>query len=83
VEGQIYIPALNWGLMVACIALVLIFKSSSALAAAYGFALSGDVVIQTELLDDLLLEGEMIWDEGELGGSYRCHDQYNEEDQEE
>lgn len=39
-EGQIYIPVLNWGLMGACIALVLIFKSSSALAAAYGFAVT-------------------------------------------
>ncbi len=36
--GQIYIPAINWALMLACIALVLGFRSSSNLAAAYGVA---------------------------------------------
>jgi KUP system potassium uptake protein len=40
-EGQIYIPAVNIALAVACVALVLEFESSSALAAAYGIAVSG------------------------------------------
>jgi KUP system potassium uptake protein len=47
--GQIYIPEVNWGLGVACVALVLGFKSSSALAAAYGIAVTGTMMITTIL----------------------------------
>ena len=47
--GQIYIPAINWGLMVACIALVIGFGSSSDLAAAYGVAVTTTMVITTIL----------------------------------
>jgi KUP system potassium uptake protein len=39
-EGQIYIPEVNWLLMVACLALVLGFRRSSALANAYGIAVT-------------------------------------------
>jgi KUP system potassium uptake protein len=48
-RGQIYIPAVNWTLMVACIALVLGFHSSSNLAAAYGVAVTMTMVITTIL----------------------------------
>jgi KUP system potassium uptake protein len=48
-RGQIYIPSLNWFLMIATIALVLGFKSSSALASAYGIAVSTTMVITTVL----------------------------------
>jgi len=48
--GQIYIPAVNWVLMLATIALVLGFKSSSNLAAAYGIAVTTTMVITTILL---------------------------------
>jgi KUP system potassium uptake protein len=44
-EGQIYIPEINWGLLVACLALVLTFRSSTALAAAYGIAVTGTMTI--------------------------------------
>ena len=44
-EGQIYIPEVNWGLAGACIALVLIFKDSNSLAAAYGLAVTGTMAI--------------------------------------
>jgi KUP system potassium uptake protein len=47
--GQIYIPAINWGLMAACIGLVLGFRSSSNLAAAYGVAVTTTMVITTIL----------------------------------
>ena len=47
-EGQIYIPAVNWLLFVGSASLVLIFKSSTALASAYGFAVSG-VMFTTSL----------------------------------
>ncbi len=49
-RGQIYIPQLNWLLLVATIALVLGFKSSSNLAAAYGIAVTTTMVITTLLL---------------------------------
>ncbi|HXE40017.1 MAG TPA: potassium transporter Kup [Azonexus sp.] len=47
--GQIYLPAVNWGLMVAVMILVLGFKSSNNLAAAYGIAVTGDMVITSVL----------------------------------
>lgn len=49
ISGQIYIPQVNWLLLVAVLALVLGFQSSSALAAAYGFAVTGTMVITTML----------------------------------
>ena len=47
--GQVYIPTVNWGLLAACIGLVLGFKSSTALAAAYGVAVTATMVITTLL----------------------------------
>lgn len=47
--GQIYIPAMNWMLMAATIALVIGFQSSGHMAAAYGVAVSTDMVITTVL----------------------------------
>ena len=44
-EGQIYIPEVNWALAIACIALVLTFRESSRLAAAYGIAVTGTMGI--------------------------------------
>ncbi len=43
--GQIYAPFVNWALFVGCVALVLGFGSANALAAAYGLAVSGVMVI--------------------------------------
>ncbi|MCI4567766.1 potassium transporter Kup [Lysobacter sp. CFH 32150] len=48
--GQIYIPTINWTLMFAVIALVLTFRSSTALASAYGVSVSGTMLIDTLLL---------------------------------
>ncbi len=47
--GQIYIPFINWTLMIATIGLVLGFRSSGNLASAYGVAISTDMVITTIL----------------------------------
>ena len=47
--GQIYIPAVNWALMLGCIAIVVGFRSSSNLAAAYGVAVTSTMVITTIL----------------------------------
>lgn len=48
-EGQIYVPRINHFLMVACVALVLMFRESSSLAAAYGIAVTGTMAITTIL----------------------------------
>lgn len=48
-RGQIYIPLVNWGLMIACVALVLAFRTSSNLAAAYGVAVTMTMLITTIL----------------------------------
>ncbi|KAB8141716.1 potassium transporter Kup [Chloroflexia bacterium SDU3-3] len=45
--GQIYIPVVNWMLMVACLAVVLGFRTSSNLAAAYGIAVTSTMAITT------------------------------------
>lgn len=47
--GQIYIPSINWGLMLSCIGLVIGFGSSSNLAAAYGVSVTATMVITTIL----------------------------------
>ena len=48
-QGQIYIPEINWILMVGCLALVIGFQSASALAAAYGIAVTGTMAITSFL----------------------------------
>ena len=58
--GQIYIPVVNWALMVAVIVLVLTFQTSSNLANAYGIAVTGAVTIDT-LLMAVLLVGVWKW----------------------
>jgi KUP system potassium uptake protein len=47
--GQIYIPFVNWGLFVAIVLAVVMFKSSGNLAAAYGIAVTTDMLITTIL----------------------------------
>ncbi|TYC61230.1 potassium transporter Kup [Zoogloea oleivorans] len=57
-RGQIYIPSVNWLMLVAVIVLVLQFRSSAALAAAYGIAVSGTMIITTLLTVFILLMSE-------------------------
>ncbi|MEJ7931582.1 potassium transporter Kup [Ramlibacter sp. AN1015] len=47
--GQIYLPFVNWGLFVAIVLAVVLFRSSSNLAAAYGIAVTLDMLITTTL----------------------------------
>ncbi|MEZ7829625.1 MAG: potassium transporter Kup [Brachymonas denitrificans] len=47
--GQIYIPFVNWGLFVLIVLAVVLFRSSSNLAAAYGIAVTTDMLITTVL----------------------------------
>jgi KUP system potassium uptake protein len=48
-RGQIYIPSVNWLMLIMVLVLVVQFKSSGALAAAYGIAVSGTMIITTLL----------------------------------
>lgn len=48
--GQIYVPGINWTLMVLVVALVLAFRTSTALATAYGISVSLTMLIDTLLL---------------------------------
>jgi KUP system potassium uptake protein len=58
--GQIYIPEVNNALMVGCLILVVTFKSAGALAAAYGIAVTGTMVITT-LLFAVVARGRWGW----------------------
>jgi KUP system potassium uptake protein len=48
--GQVYMPWINWALLAAVLLLVVGFRSSSALASAYGIAVTGTMAIDTILL---------------------------------
>jgi KUP system potassium uptake protein len=58
--GQIYIPAINWALMLACIGLVLGFRTSSNIAAAYGVAVTTTMVV-TSILFFVLAREKWKW----------------------
>ena len=49
-KGQIYIPSINWFLLAGCITVVLIFRESSKMEAAYGLAIVLDMLMTTTLL---------------------------------
>ncbi|WP_442109209.1 potassium transporter Kup [Pseudomonas sp. NUPR-001] len=57
-QGQIYIGAVNWALMVGVILLVLAFESSDALASAYGVAVTGTMLMTTLLVSTVML---LLW----------------------
>ncbi|MGQ5701479.1 potassium transporter Kup [Sandaracinobacteroides sp. A072] len=57
-EGQIYIPFINWVLLVLVILLVLGFGSSSNLAAAYGISVTGTMLISTVMIGILITQ---VW----------------------
>ena len=48
-RGQVYVPLVNWALMIGCIGLVIAFQSSKNLAAAYGIAVTTTMAITTLL----------------------------------
>jgi len=48
-SGQIYMPAVNWGLLIGVLTLVLLFKNSSSLASAYGIAVTATMFITAVL----------------------------------
>jgi len=58
--GQVYVPAINWLLMVSVFVLVLSFKSSTALASAYGLAVTG-TMMSTTLLAFIVIQALWQW----------------------
>ena len=68
--GQIYIPEVNWLLMVGCLALVVGFQLGGALAAAYGIAVTGTMVI-TSFLFSVVARRRWGWPLGRRCGAYR------------
>ncbi|MGB9700535.1 MAG: potassium transporter Kup [Thermodesulfobacteriota bacterium] len=59
-RGQIYLPAVNYALMIACLAVVIAFGNSSRLAGAYGIAVTGTMTI-TSFLFFLLINRAWGW----------------------
>jgi KUP system potassium uptake protein len=61
--GQIYMPRVNWMLLIAVLLMVLMFKNSSALAAAYGVAVTAEMVITSLIAFFLIwrLWGWSVW----------------------
>ena len=57
-EGQIYVPFTNWTLYLAVVALVIGFQNSSNLAAAYGIAVTGTMLIDTILVAFVMV---LLW----------------------
>ena len=49
IKGQIYVPAVNYALMVACLGVVIAFRQSSGLAGAYGISVTGTMNITSTL----------------------------------
>ncbi|MES2147929.1 MAG: KUP/HAK/KT family potassium transporter, partial [Pseudomonadota bacterium] len=56
--GQIYVPAVNWGLLIMVVLLVVGFRQSTSLASAYGIAVSGTMLITTVMLAVLIFQ---VW----------------------
>ncbi len=74
-EGQIYIPEINRVLMVACIALVLVFRESTKLAAAYGIAVTGTMSITSILFYQLTRQWKWpLWRSVTLVGLFLVFD---------
>lgn len=57
-RGQIYIPFINWSLMVGVVLLIIGFGSSSALAAAYGIAVTGTMLVTSLLVSCIIV---LLW----------------------
>jgi KUP system potassium uptake protein len=62
-RGQIYMPAVNWGLFVAVVVLVLGFGSADSMASAYGISVAGTMIITTLLV---YVAARRVWRWGPL-----------------
>ena len=64
-QGQVYVPLVNWLLMIGCIGLVIGFGSTSRLAAAYGIAVTSTMVITT-IIFAVLARRRWGWSRGKV-----------------
>ena len=71
--GQIYVPLVNWLLMIGCVGLVLGFRTSSNLAAAYGIAVTATMAITTLLFYRVVVD-RWRWSDAQGAGRHasRC-----------
>lgn len=60
IQGQIYVPLVNWMLALSCLGLVIAFQRSASLAAAYGLAVSGTMVL-TSIVFACVTHGTWKW----------------------
>lgn len=60
-KGQIYLPAINWFLLSGCIAVVLIFRRATNMEAAYGLAITINMLMTTLLLSSLMRLRKRPW----------------------
>ncbi len=60
-KGQLYIPSINWLLLLGCIGIVLYFKESSAMEHAYGLAIVLCMIMTTILLNYYLILKRVAW----------------------
>lgn len=65
--GQVYVPSINWALMIGTVLLVLGFRDSSSLAAAYGIAVTATMLITT-LLAYVVARDQWGWSRQVAGG---------------
>src|SRR5437588_12448132 len=57
-EGQIYVPVVNWGLCIGVVALTLVFRSADKLGDIYGVAVTGTFILNTLLF---LAVARLLW----------------------
>ena len=69
IEGQIYIPEVNWAYLALCVILVLVFRSSHDLAPAYGLAVTGTMAFTTILF---FLVATRVWKWNVIGTGVLC-----------
>ncbi len=67
--GQVFVPTMNWSLLLCAIILVLTFKSSTNLASAYGMAVTGIMVITT-ILTGYLARNTWGWSWGRMAAIF-------------
>ncbi len=60
-KGQIYLPAINWFLFVGCVVVVLLFRKSGNMEAAYGLAITINMLMTTLLLSSLMRLRKTKW----------------------
>ncbi|MFH1157869.1 MAG: potassium transporter Kup [Pseudomonadota bacterium] len=74
--GQIYIPFINWAVLALVLAVVMIFKTSSGLAAAYGVAVTGAMLI-AGIMVGIVMRLKWHWSLGRVAmtaGTFICID---------